>query len=136
MERHQIRAKDYNNLWIKSKVRFQWNFKKTLTELITKIEESITKEIMPNYSVEYTQYWEKFVKLKIVDKDLMIDKLINCNMFYSKNDEIYWYVIPKFSSSEKSQKTKKYELEKFWIKDTENIVKSIIEKLKEIIDEF
>lgn len=136
MERHQIRPKDYNNLWIRSKVRFQWNFQETLDEIISAVEHSISKDIMPNYEVEYTQFWDQFIKLKVKDDNLMIDRLIVCNINYSKNDEIYWYIVPKFTSAEKSQKTKKYELPKFVITDNEQIIKAITEKLKEIIEEF
>lgn len=127
---------EYNNLWIRSKIRFQWDFNQTLENILLKLEKNISKQIIKNYKVKYSSYQNQSFSIKIKDKDLMIDKLITCNLFYSKNDEIYWYIIPKFSSSEKWQKTRKYELEKFEISDNELIIKSIIEKLIEIIKEF
>ena len=127
---------DYSNLWIRSRMKFSWDFHKLLKELVSELEDNIRKQIVPNYWVKYTQYGDYFIKVKVKDENLMSEKLIVCTLDYSKNDERYWYVIPKFTSAEISQKTKKYELEKFTITDNENIVKAIISKLKEIIEEF
>ena len=128
--------KEYNNLWIKSKIKFQWDFKETLEKLVWKLKTNIAKEIIPNYGVEYTAYWTQIIKVKIKDKNLMVEKLITCTLFFSKNDEIYWYVTPLFTSVEKWQKTRKHELDKFSISKNEEIVKAVVGKLVEIIEEF
>ena len=127
---------EYNNLWIRSKIKFQWDFNDSLANLISELEVAISKQIISNYKVEYSEYWKQDLKIKVKDKNIMLEKLITCNLFHSKNDEIYWYITPKFSSSEKWQKTKKYELEKFELNNNESIIKWIIIKLIEIIEEF
>lgn len=66
----------------------------------------------------------------------IIEKLIVYNFGYSNNDENFWYIIPKFKVSEKSQKTRYYELEKFVITKNDEIIKAFIKKLVEIIEEF
>lgn len=123
-------------IWIRSKVRFQWNFQKELGKLIELSEEMITKQIIPNYWVEYTEYGVSIIKVKIKDEKLLSEKLIVCTFDYSKNDEKFWYIIPKFKVSEKSQKTKKYDLSKFTITDNDQIIKAFIKKLVDIIEEF
>lgn len=123
-------------IWIRSKVMFQWNFHEELEKLIEISEDIITKQIIPNYWVEYTEYGTSIIKVKIKDKNLLLEKLIICTFDYSKNDEKFWYITPKFKVSEKSQKTKKYELSKFIITDNDNIFKAFLQKLIEIIEEF
>lgn len=127
---------DSRNLWIKSKIKFQWDFKESLEKLVWKLENSIRKNIISNYWIEYTSYWNQIIKIKIKDKVLIIDKLISCTLFYNKNDKIYWYVTPIFTSSEKWQKPKKYELSKFSLSDDNIIVKGIVNKIIDIIEEF
>lgn len=124
------------NLWIKSKLKFDWDFKQELKKLIKELEGVVSKEIFPNYWVEYTIYWDVVSKIKIKDKSLMIEKLITCTLFFNKNDIRYWYVTPLFTSEEKNQKTRKYELSRFSIADRKDIIKAIVGKLEEIIEEF
>lgn len=135
-----------NSLWeqiielekksIKSKIRFQWDFHKELKILMKNAEDIITKKIIPNYWVEYTEYGNESIKVKIKDKKMLSEKLIVCNFIYSKNDEKFWYIIPQFRVSEKSQKTKVYDLQKFTITKNDDIIKAFIEKLIDIIEEF
>lgn len=94
------------------------------------------KKIIPNYQIEYTDFGNHSMKIKIKDKTLMIEKLIVCNFTYKKNDEKYWYIEPQFIVSEKSKKTKIYDLWKFSIMDIDTIVWNFIEKLVDIIEEF
>ena len=136
MKKTLANMKDYHDLWIRSKIKFQWDFNNSLAELVWELEITIAKEIISNYWVEYTQYWDQIFKIKIKDKPLLIEKLITCTLFYSKNDYTYWYVTPLFTSAEKWQKTKKHELDKFSISEKEKIVKVVVGKLKEIIEEF
>lgn len=124
------------NLWIKSKRKFDWDFKQLLKDFVSNIEISITEKIIKNYWVEYTSYWDQIIKVKVKDKNLMIEKLITCTLFYNKNDIRYWYITPLFVSEEKWQKAKKYELSRFSITDNDIIVNSIINKLEEVIEEF
>ncbi len=127
---------EYRNLWIRSQIKFQWDFKKSLAELVLEIEYSVSKEIIPNYWVEYTSYWDQIIKIKIKDETLMVEKLITCTLFYSKNDKIYWYITLLFASAEKWQKTKRYELKKIPLVDNKKIVKTFITKLIDVIEEF
>jgi hypothetical protein len=124
------------DMWIRSKVRFQWDFHKELEKLVEISEDIITKQIIPNYWVEYTEYGDCSIKVKIKCEKLTSEKLIICNFDYSKNDEKFWYVTPKFKVSEKSQKTKNYELQKFPIIQSDKIIKVFIKKLIDIIEEF
>lgn len=127
---------ELENKSIKSKVKLQWDFYDELTKLIKKIEDIITKKIIPNYWVEYTEYGYNIIKVKINDTNLNSEKLIVCNFIYKKNDEKFWYIKPQFKISEKSQKTKIYDLEKFSIIKQDDIIKAFIEKLIDIIEEF
>jgi len=124
------------NLWIKSKKKFGWDFKQLLKDLVSALETGITDKIIKNYWVEYTSYWDQIIKVKIKDKDLMIEKLITCTLFYNKNDIRYGNITPIFVSEEKWQKAKKYELKSFSIMDKEDIVEKVVKKLEEIVDEF
>ena len=127
---------DARNLWIKSKIKFQWDFKKSLNELVSKLEIKISEKIIKNYWVEYTSYWDQIIKVKVNDKNQMIEKLITCTLFYNKNDKTYGYITPLFTSAEKSQKTKKYELTRFSLSDIDLIVDKVIGKIVEIVEEF
>lgn len=129
-------VEEERNLWIKSKRKYQWSFKISLKELVSALEISIKEDIISNYWVEYTSYWDQIIKIKIKDKNLMVEKLITITLFYSKNDEIYWHIVPLFLSAEKGQKAKKYEVRKFIISETEDICKAIVIKLVKIIEEF
>lgn len=130
------KMKEYYRQPIKSKMMFNGDFHKLLEEIIAEIEIRVSREVIPKYGVMFTQYGDQIIKIKIKDKDLMIEKLIACNMDYSKNDERYGYVTPKFSSEEKNAKPRKYKLDKFSITDKEIIVDSFMERLLEIIEEF
>ena len=130
------KMKEYYREPIKSKMKFNWDFYKLLEEIIESIEKKVIEKVEPNYWVSFTQYWDQIIKVKIKDDNLMVEKLITCNIDYSKNDERYGYVIPKFSSEEKWQKPRKYKLEKFTITDKEKIVDAFINKLIQIIEEF
>jgi len=130
------KMKEYYREPIRSKKMYDWNFHTTLEEIVLELEEAISKEIISKYWVQYTQYWDQIIKIKVKDDNLMIDKLIACNLDYSKNDERYGYIIPKFSSEEKWQKPRKHKLDKFVISEKKVIVSAIVEKLKEIIEEY
>ena len=120
----------------KSKVKFQWDFHKELEKLLKKVEEAVTNQIIPNYWVIYTEYGTHWTKLKIKDDDLMVEKLIVCNFTFHKNDEKFWYVEPEFIVTEKSQKTKMYNIWKFSIRKTDDIIKAFVLKLIDCIEEF
>jgi len=124
------------NLWIKSKKKFGWDFKQLLKDLVSALEIGIAEKIIKNYWVEYTSYWDQIIKVKIKDKDLMIEKLVTCTLFHNSNDERYWNITPIFVSTEKWQKAKKYELKSFSIMDKEVVVERVIKKLIGIIEEF
>jgi hypothetical protein len=124
------------NLWIKSRKKFGWDFKQSLKDLIPELENTVREKIIPNYWIEYTSYWDVISKIKIKDKVQMIEKLITITLFFNKNDERYWYITPLFTSEEKNQKTRKYEIWKFSINNRSDIAKAIVKKLEEIIEEF
>ena len=127
---------DSRNLWIKSRMKFGWDFKELLKELISALEVGVAEKIIKNYGVEYTSYWDQIIKIKIKDKNLMIEKLIICTLVYNNNDKRYWNITPIFVSEEKWQKPKKHQLKSFSIMDTKIVVDAIVEKLEEIIEEF
>jgi hypothetical protein len=127
---------EIHDLKIKSKQKFGWDFDAELKKIIESSEESIRKNIIPKYWVEYTEFWNFTVKIKINDTTQMINKLIVCNFNYKQIDLKYWYIHPEFSSTEKWQKTRKYPLGKFSITDTDEIIKVFTENLIEIIEEF
>lgn len=127
---------EIHNLSIKSKQKYSGNFDQELQKIIEKSEEVIRSEIIPKYSVEYTEFWNYTVKIKINDKTKMINKLIVCNFNYKPNDVKFWYINPGFLSTEKWQKTRKYPLWKYNIDNTDKIIKDFIIKLVDIIEEF
>ncbi len=127
---------EIHELSIKSKKKYSWNFEQELQKIIESSEEVIRSEIIPKYSVEYTEFWNYTVKIKINDKTKMINKLIVCNFNYKINDVKFWYINPEFLSTEKWQKTRKYPLWKFSIDDTDKIMQDFIIKLVDIIEEF
>ncbi|MCP4524193.1 MAG: hypothetical protein GY828_08295 [Candidatus Gracilibacteria bacterium] len=130
----QIKEADRKS--IQSKVQFQGDFHEELKDLVGEIEENITKKIIPNYGVEYTEYGSHSLKIKINDKNLMCEKLIICNFVYKKNDEKYGHITPQFIVSEKGQKTKKYDMEKFPLRETDKITEQFLLSLEKIIEEF
>lgn len=117
-------------------MKFGWDFDKLLDDLVSELEVAVSEKIVSKYKVEYTSYGTQIIKIKVKNKKIMLDKLIVCTLFYSKNDNRYWYVTPLFTSAEKSQKTKKYELSKMNISDTKDIVNAIILKIEDIIEEI
>jgi len=128
--------REWEDLSIKSKVKFQWDWAKELEKIISEVEKIVEKKIIPNYQVGYTGYGDYIVKIKINDRKLLIDKLITCSFNYKKLDVKFWYINPEFIVTEKWQKTKKYNLWKFTISDTTKILDVFITKLLEIIEEF
>ena len=124
------------NLWIKSRKKFGWDFKQLLKDLVSELEIGIAEQIIKNYWIEYTSYWDQIIKVKINDKNLMIEKLITCTLVYNSNDVRYWNITPIFVSAEKWQKAKKHELKSFAIMDKDVIVKAVVRKLLEVIEEF
>lgn len=128
---------DNRNLWIQSRMKFTWDFKQLLKDLVSALEISIAETIIKNYWVEYTSYWDQIIKIKIKDKNLMVEKLIVCTLFYNNSNDIrYWNITPIFVAEEKWQKPKKHQLKSFSIIDTEVVVGAVIKKLGEIIEEF
>lgn len=132
----QIREAEINRLNIKSKVMFQWNFVEEVEKLINESEVLIREKIIKNYWVEYTEFWNHSFKIKIKDKNLMVEKLIACNFTYKKNDEKYGYIDPQFIVTQKWSKTKIYDAGKFKIWDKKIILDKIISQTIEIIEEF
>lgn len=121
---------------IRSKVKFNGNYFKELENLMEKIEGLIETDIVPNFAVEYTNYWNSNVKIKIDDRENDIERLINCVLEYTKNDERYGYINLKFQITEFSQNKKVFDSGKFFIKDTEKILKKFMSDLKPIITEI
>jgi hypothetical protein len=76
------------------------------------------------------------MRVKIKDKNLMIEKLITCNFTYKPNDEKYGYVTPEFVVAEKGQKTKNYVAKKHKLENPKVILDDVMESLLEIIEEF
>jgi len=129
-------VREMEDLSIKSKIMFQWSFDKELEKIIDEAKKVIIKNILPWYWIDYTEYGDYIIKIKINDKELLIEKLITCIFNYKKNDVKFWYINPEFIVTEKWKKTKKYSLWKFTISDTDKIINIFLNKLVEIIEEF
>jgi hypothetical protein len=76
------------------------------------------------------------MRIKIKDKNMMIEKLISCNFTYKPNDEKFGYITPEFVITEKGQKTKNYDMKKHKLENTKTILDDVMESLLEIIEEF
>ena len=132
----QIREMEIDRLNIKSKVQYQGNFRKDLETLVESFEPLVAKQVIQNYWVEYTEYSNHSMRVKIKDKNMMIEKLIGCNFTYKPNDEKFGYVTPEFVVTEKGQKTKNYIMKKHKLENGKAILDDVMESLLEIIEEF
>jgi hypothetical protein len=121
---------------IKSKVMFNWKYYKELEDLMEKIEGLVEKEIVPNYPIEYISYWNSNIKVKVDDRENDIERLINCALEYTKNDERYWYINLKFLVTEFSQNKKVFDSGKFFIRDKDKILAKFLNDLKPKITEI
>lgn len=132
----QMREMEIDRLNIKSRVQYQWNFRGDLEKLVESMEPLVSQQVIKNYGVEYTEYGNHNMRVKIKDKNLMIEKLITCNFTYKPNDEKFGYVTPEFVVAEKGQKTKNYITKKHKLENKDAILSDVMESLLEIIEEF
>ena len=132
----QMREMEIDRLNIKSRVQYQGNFRDDLEKLVESFEPIVAEKIIKNYWVEYTEYSNHSMRVKIKDKVLMIEKLISCNFMYKPNDEKFGYVTPEFVVTEKGQKTKNYVTKKHKLENSKAILDDVMESLLEIIEEF
>ena len=132
----QMREMEIDRLNIKSRVQYQGNFRDDVEKLVESFEPLVAEKVIKNYWVEYTEYSNHSMWIKIKDKTLMIEKLISCNFTYKPNDEKFGYVTPEFIVTEKWQKTKNYIMKKHELWDTQDILDDVMESLLEIIEEF
>jgi len=131
-----MREMEIDRLNIKSRVQYQGNFREDVEKLVESFEPLVAEKVIKNYWVEYTEYGNNSMRVKIKDKNLMIEKLITCNFTYKPNDEKFGYVIPQFVVVEKWQKTKNYEMKKHELWNQKAIFADVMESLLEIIEEF
>jgi hypothetical protein len=132
----QMREMEIDRLTIKSRVQYQWNFRDDIEKLVESIEPLVAEQVLKNYGVEYTEYSNNSMRIKIKDKNMMIEKLISCNFTYKANDEKFGHITPQFIVTEKWQKTKNYEMKKHKLTNTDAILRDVMESLLEIIEEF
>lgn len=132
----QMREMEIDRLNIKSRVQYQGNFRDDVEKLVESFEPLVAKKVIQNYWVEYTEYSNHSMRIKIKDKTLMIEKLIACNFTYKPNDEKFGYVTPEFVVTQKGQKTKNYIMKKHELWNTQAILDDVMESLLEIIEEF
>ena len=132
----QMREMEIDRLNIKSRVQYQWNFRDDVEKLVESLEPLVAEQVIKNYGVEYTEYSNHSMRIKIKDKNMMIEKLISCNFTYKPNDEKFGYIIPEFVVTEKGQKTKNYDMKKHKLENTKTILDDVMESLLEIIEEF
>ncbi len=121
---------------VRSRVMFNGDFDAEMEALIWKVELAIEKEIVPKYGIEYLNFWNTSIKIKINDKVELIEKLITCNFAYNNIDAKFGYIDPQFLISEISKKIKVYNLWKFSITQHDKIAKSFIKMLINIIQEY
>lgn len=132
----QIKDLAISRASIKSKLRFQWDFHAELEAIIDDLEKLVAQQVIKNYWVEYSEYGAAYMKIKIKDKGMMIDKLIACNFTFKANDEKFGYITPQFIVSGKSKKLKIYDLKKYPLSQSDVILRDVMHKLLEIIEEF
>lgn len=130
------KVKDMEEISIKSKSKFDDDFFGQIETLIEKLDNMVSGNIGKKYSVEYTNYSNNSIKIKINDNQKSIFKLIHCKLTYKQNDINFWYIHPEILSDVKWQKTITHKLEKFNIVDHKKILDSISEKLIEVIEEY
>lgn len=128
--------REYQKVPNKSKVKFSWDFHWEIDILMDLVEKAIEKKIIPNFKIEYVNYWKNSLKIKINDKSESLEKLITCNFAYNKTDERYWYVDPQFLVDEISKKTKVHGMWKISILNKENIIEKFLKTLISSIEEY
>lgn len=127
----KIREFHKNKDAIKSRVMFNWKYFQELEKLMEMVEEFVEKEIVPNYAIDYVNYWNSNLKIKVNNTEEWIERLINCVFKYNQNNDLkYWYIHLEFLVSELSQRTKAYSSGKFLISDKNKIMTAFSEKLK------
>ena len=132
----EIKDLEFENNKIRSKSMFNDDFFGQIKTLVEHMQDMIQEQIIPNYKIEYTSYWNNDAKIKINDKDQSIFKLIHIKLTYKKNDIKFWYIHPEILSGEKSQKTVTHKLWKFKIDEHKKVIDSILERLVEVIEEY
>lgn len=130
------KVKDMEEVSIKSKSKFDEDFFEHIEILIEEIDKIVTENISKKYSVEYINYSNNSIKIKINDEQKLIFKLIHCKLTYKQNDINFWYIHPEILSDVKWQKTITHRLEKFNILDHKKILNSISKKIIEAIEEY
>lgn len=121
---------------IKSKVMFSWKYRDELEKLMEMLENMIEKEIVTKYEVISISYWNNYFKVRLKNSEEWIEKLLNCALKYTKNDERYWYINPEIWVHQFSKKTVIHEIWKFHIMDKENILKLFLNNLIKIIEDL
>lgn len=121
---------------IKSKVMYKWDFVDEVKDLVETLWEVIEKEILPKYKLDYINFANASLKIKVNDKDQMIEKMITFNLAYNIMDKKFGYIDPQFICDEISKKTKVYSLGRFFIKDKEKIINNFLKMLVWIIEEY
>ena len=121
---------------IKSKVMYNWDFVSEVKELVEILWDVIEKDILPVYKLDYINFANASLKIKVNDKEQMIEKMITFNLAYNRMDEKFGYIDPQFICDEISKKTKVYSLGRFFIKDKEKIIKAFLKMLIQIIEEY
>lgn len=121
---------------IKSKVMFNWDFEWNIKILLEKLWEAVEKQILPNYKLDYINFSNASLKVKVNDKEKMIEKLITFNLAYHNMDKKFGYIDPQFLSDEISQKTRIHNLWRFLVTDYDTLINAFIRKLIFIIEEY
>lgn len=121
---------------IKSKVMYNWDFVSEVKDLVETLWDVIEKDILPVYKLDYINFANASLKIKVNDKEQMIEKMITFNLAYNRMDEKFGYIDPQFICDEISKKTKVYSLGRFFIKDKDKIIKAFLKMLTQIIEEY
>ncbi|MDD4151281.1 MAG: hypothetical protein PHR68_01580 [Candidatus Gracilibacteria bacterium] len=121
---------------IKSKVMFSGKYRDELEKLMEMLENMIEKEIVTKYEVISISYGNNYFKVRLKNSEEGIEKLLNCALKYTKNDERYGYINPEIGVHQFSKKTVIHEIGKFHIMDKENILKLFLNNLIKIIEDL
>ncbi len=121
---------------IKSKVMFNWDFKKELEKLVEETENYIWEFLWKKFEIVSTISWNNNIKIKVKDSKEYIDRIINCVFAYHLQDIRYWNLKVEIITTEMWIKPIHHIVWKFRItekqKIKENTLKDIISNLEKI----
>lgn len=136
-----MRSKDYlkNSLpktAIKSTAKFNKDFENELAKMIENLWNFLDIELEKLFELDYVDIGNKTIKIKVNDKSLFIEKIINIVIDYNAVDEKYGNIRVEVTINETSRKPKFYLIGKFHVLQGEEICKKSLQILIKAIEEI